>query len=309
MIVSLSGRSQPKLVKHFDTDIDWQCVEKRLTQWGDQFQSGKTLGVDLTFHYVEPIQQPTRLPSRRGSVQRSGRRGTSSVAQRMRSRLSSQVNAEEESTGEAAKWPHYYRVMRCPDACPKGPHCYIDSITKKHIKMFPHHLEDLVHHKDLSIENFQSQADIPDDFRRQILVEEQQRRGTNHSKFVKSSGGLTPITINNHFSDRESFSASAVTSGEAAGPDLATEPLELPSPLDQAVRDYSEWQKSRVSDIAWKADIDNACDIALAERRDLRHIHVKRDVSFLLEKSVPIGAAERFVDDIPLWNKRRRHDP
>ena len=307
-IVSLSGRSEPKLVKHFDTGIGWQCIEKRLTQWSDQFQSGKRLTVDLTLHYVEPNHQPSGSSSKRGVAQRRGCGVTSSATQRMRSRLSSQVNAEEESTGEAAKWPHFYSVMRCPDACSKGPHCLVDPITKKHTKMFPHHLEDLIHHKNLSVEKFQSQSDVPDDFRRQILAEEQQRRGTDHSKSFKSSSGLTPITINNHFPDRGSFSASAVTSGEAIGPDLTTEPSELPSPLDQAVRDYSEWQKSRVSDTAWKADMDNACDIVLAQRRDLRRIHVKRDVSFLLEKSVPIGAAERFVDDIPLWNKRRRRD-
>ena len=198
----------------------------------------------------------------------------------MRSRLNNQLNAEEESTGEAAMWPHVYNVMRCPDACPKGPHCLVDLITKKHIKMFPHHLEDLVHHKDLSIETFQSQVDVPDDFRRRILAEEQQRRETNQVKSVKSSAGPTPITINNHFPDRALCSASTVASGEPTGVDLAKDPLELPSPLIKLYETIAIGKKSRVSDMAWKADIDNTRDLVLAQRRDLCQIYADRDNLF-----------------------------
>lgn len=304
--VFIHGRSsEPKLVKHFEGDIKWQCVERHLAQWSDQFRSGKKLRVDLTFH-IEHNKEPTSSSSKRGGGRRGARRGASSATQRMRNRLSNQIDAEEESTGEAAKWPHYYRIMRCPDACPKGPHCYVNPITKVHIKMFPHHLEDLVHHEDLSIETFQSQADIPDDFQRRILTEERQRRGGEHGKSAKSAAGLTPITINNHFPDPSVHTTPQTSADAIPKAELATEQLDLPSPLDRAVRDYSEWQKSRVSDIAWKADMDNACDVVLSQRRDLRRIHQKRDISFLLEEGIPIGAAERFADDIPLWNKRRR---
>ena len=115
---------------------------------------------------------------------------------------------------------------------------------------------------------------------------------------------MTPITINNHFPDRAFSSSSTVPPGKS-GSNPATDPLELPSPLDKAMQDYSEWHKTRVSDPLWKADIDNACDVVLAQRRNLRQIYADRD-TFLREKDIPVGVAKRFADDVPLWNKKRR---
>jgi hypothetical protein len=112
----------------------------------------------------------------------------------MRYQRLNQLNAEQESTADAATWSHVYRIMRCPDSCSKGPHCFCDSVTGRHYKMFPHHLEDLVGRRENGMK-FESQDDVPRDIRQQLYAEEQQRRDTSQSKTAKSSAAMTPITL------------------------------------------------------------------------------------------------------------------
>lgn len=310
VVVSVTGRSERKLVKRFEADIDWQLVENHLTQWSDLFQSGKKLRVDITFHFSQAVQQPISATSNNG-----GRKGRSSATQRMRTRRHNQLHAEEESTGDPVTWSRVYRIMRCPSACPKGPHCFVDPISGRHFKMFPHHLEDLISRIENLNLKFESQDDVPDDIRRQLFAEEQQRRDSSHSKTAKSSAGMTPITINNHFPEHAQFSSGPVPPDDPIDPNnpnkvsrsvCATESLDIPSPLDQAVREYSEWQKSRVSDASYKVDVDKARDVVLDQCRDLRQIHDDQDSTFLEEAGVCIGTAKRYVSGIPVWVKRRR---
>ena len=73
--VSVTGRSERKLVKRFEADSDWRVVENHLTQWSDLFQSGKKLRVDITFHYIQSVQQLIGSSSKWGGNQRGTRRG------------------------------------------------------------------------------------------------------------------------------------------------------------------------------------------------------------------------------------------
>ena len=148
VVASLSGRSEPKLNKHFEAAVDWQCVEKHLTQWSDHFQSGTKLRVDITFHYLESGQEPIASSSKRGAIQQGTKRGASSATQRMRTRLSNQLNAEQASDAET--WSDVYRVMRCPMHAPKDHTAWWIQSPKKHRKLFPHHLEVLILQKSKS---------------------------------------------------------------------------------------------------------------------------------------------------------------
>merc|ERR1712230_200407 len=120
--------------------------------------------------------------------------------------------------------------------------------------------------------------------------------------------GMTPITINNHFPDCPPCSApkSSTDGGHEQTSTQATGPLDIPSPLDLRVREYSTWQKSRVEDPKYKADVDKACTATLEDYRDLQQIYSEQDVTFLVEKGVRVGTAKRFINDIPVWAKRRR---
>ncbi len=72
-------------------------------------------------------------------------------------------------------------------------------------------------------------------------------------------------------------------------------------PLDVAVREYSDWQQTRVNSQVLKDDVGKACDIALANGLDLRQINKDRDVEFFVKHGVVVGVARRFVDDIQEW--------
>ena len=307
VVVANSGRSGRKLVKRFETDINWQPVEHHLTQWSDLFQSGKKLWVDVTFHHVQSGPQAFSLSCSNGRKQVA-----SSATQRMRTRRSNQVTAETESTGNPDTWSRVYRILRCQDSCPKGPHCLVDQNSGRHMKLFPHYLEDIINRIDHQKMKFEGPEDVPDDIRRQVFAEDQQRRDVSQSKTAKSSVGTTPITINNHFPDHTQLSSISTAAGESTSPSnvpraaSTTETLDIPSPLDGAVREYSEWQKSRVSDLSYKEDIDRARDVVLGQRRDLKEIYNDQDPGFLVQEGVCIGTATRFVRGISTWGKRRR---
>ena len=46
-------------------------------------------------------------------------------------------------------------------------------------------------------------------------------------------------------------------------------PLAIPSLRDVAVKEYSNWQQSKVGDPILKAEFQKACDVALADGLDL----------------------------------------
>lgn len=74
--------------------------------------------------------------------------------------------------------------------------------------------------------------------------------------------------------------------------------------LDVAVDEYTEWQQSRVSNEAFRENINKARDVALENCLDLMQIYEDQDPSFFVKQGVKVSAARRFVRDISLWMKR-----
>ena len=138
VVVSVNTRSERDLTKRFEREIDWRMVEKRLVQWGDLFQDGKKLRVDITFNYAERTQHSSSSSSKR-------RGARASATQQMLRARDIEVNAERESSGQHTLWADVYTVMRCPGPpCQLGPYCWRDPAGKKHYRLYPHHLKDLV---------------------------------------------------------------------------------------------------------------------------------------------------------------------
>lgn len=208
-------------------------------------------------------------------------------------------------------WAQVYRVMRCPESCDLGPHCWRDPVGKRHYKLYPHHLRSLI---DFVREGakLECQDDVPKDVRLQLYAEAQQKRDRGSTKGSKASAAMTPITINNHFPDPAQHGSVPSAHSElrhvanVPSGDLVAESLDIPSPLDRAVRDYSDWHKSRVEDPSYKAQVDKARDVVLQQGRDLHQLHNDQDYTFLVEQDVNIGTAKRFVSGISTWAKRRK---
>jgi hypothetical protein len=306
VVVSVTARLERDFTKRFETEIDWPMIEKRLVQWGT-FQDGKTLRIVITFNYVENARHSTAGPSKGG-----GKRGPSSATKRMLTNLATESNAERESTGQAPVWTEVYRVMRCPGPpCQLGLHYWRDPDGKKHYKLYPHHLRALVKHVEGG-GKLECQADVPEGIQRQLKEEERQRIDRKQNKAVATPLGVTPITINNNFPEHsrpKSVPMSRDESNDSTNTSLtslARTPLDIPGCLDTAVVEYSEWLKSLVHQPAYKAQVDKACEVVLANGFDLNQVHGDQDYQFLVDEKVNKGTARRFVDGIPEWVKRRK---
>jgi hypothetical protein len=65
-----------------------------------------------------------------------------------------------------------------------------------------------------------------------------------------------------------------------------------------AVRTYSAWQSSQVSDRALKIEYQKACAITLDEGIDLELAYEDQNPDLYIRKGVKTGVARRFVRDI-----------
>ncbi|CAI7627778.1 unnamed protein product [Penicillium glandicola] len=78
-------------------------------------------------------------------------------------------------------------------------------------------------------------------------------------------------------------------------------PLDIPGPRDDAVKEYSEWQVSNVTDDTLKAAFRQAYDVMLENGLDLEQVHKDQDPEFFIGKGIKMGIARRFVEDIQRW--------
>jgi hypothetical protein len=77
--------------------------------------------------------------------------------------------------------------------------------------------------------------------------------------------------------------------------------LEIPGPRDEAVKEYSQWQVSIVTDDTLKAAFLQVCDLMLENGLDLEQVFQDQDPEFFIGKGVKIGIARRFIQDIQRW--------
>ena len=307
VVVSVNARSERDLTKRFEREIDWVMVEKQLIQWGDLFQDGKRLRVDIAFNYAERSAANDPRPSKRG-------RARASATQQMLRARDVEVHAERESSGDHVVWADVYRLMRCPGPpCPLGPYCWRDPVGKTHYKLYPYHLRALVRFVEDG-QKLECQADVPETIQQELQVADRLRSEGKPSKTAPLPHGMTPITINNHFPESSERASSLPLQNDRAcsvkrSPTLLTgAPLGIPGHLDSVVKEYSEWQKLFVQDASSQDQVDKACEVVLAKGLDLNQLHSDQEYGFLIEHGVNEGTARRFIGNISTWAKRYRYE-
>jgi hypothetical protein len=301
IVISVTERSERDLTKRLDdTNIDWSIIEKQLVDWGELFRAGKKLRVDITFSYIEAAPEPVGLKKR-------DKRGRSSATQQMLSEWADFLDTDDESP---SVWRDIYSLMRCPGPpCHLGPHCWRDPVSKKHYKLNTHHFRRLIRHAEQG-HPIRTHDDVPEDIRDELYAEEHQRL-ERRQVASKSSPSMAPINITNILPGN-SPQASVPTSYTRSplsmqlSDSLLADHLDIPGLRDTAVREYSEWQQSRVGDEMLKNEFQKACDAILIEGLDLEH--EDQDAEFLVRSGVKRGIARRFVRDIGHWGKRHKLD-
>lgn len=191
VVASVNDRSERDLTKRFDDmEIDWSVVERRFVRWSGPFRSGKKLRVDLTFNYKDSTSSSS------AAANRGNKRG-SHATQRMLTDRASQLDAEQQSSGQFSAWVDVYTLMRCPGPpCSLGPHCWRDPFGKQHYKLSTHHLRALVRLVEQG-HRLESHDDVPENIREQLYAENQKRLERRPTSSGAPTPSLPPITINN----------------------------------------------------------------------------------------------------------------
>lgn len=136
-------------------------------------------------------------------------------------------------------------------------------------------------------------------------MEEQQRLEKNSRKGGDVMGnGISypPININVLPSQYPPTGLDKFAAQAAAEP-KGLYALDVLRPRDEAVKEYSEWQVSNVTDDTLKAAFRQVCDVMLENSLDLEQVYQDQDPEFFIGKGIKMGIARRFVEDIRRWSE------
>jgi hypothetical protein len=195
--------------------------------------------------------------------------------------------------------------MRCPGPpCHLGPYCWRDDVGKRHYRLKTHHLRKLIHFVEQG-GRLERHDDVPEDIRDQLYAEEQQDVERRRKRRATSPAGCPPIHITNVLPHQGPAASPPESTPAPAEAGLSVSParLEIAGPRDVAVRTYSAWQSSQVSDRALKIEYQKACAITLDEGLDLELVYEDQNADLYIRKGVKTGVARRFVRDIETWAK------
>lgn len=306
LVISTSARSILDVSKQFSgIDIDWVVVQTQLEDWAEHFSRGKTLLVKLYFTYTIDDSLAS------SSARRIDKRGLTSTSQRRYHELDTRVGAEEATTGQPSRWHQVYQLMRCPGPpCNLGSHCWIDAVGKKHYKLLTHHLKELVKYAEQG-NQLRTHDDVPEAVRQQLYAEEQQKQSRRSGKSGAVVSTPSSVTINiNPGQPQQDLAPDGVSrSGSSVhicDNRLVPEDLQIEGFRDVAVAEYSQWLQDQYRDPLLQEEVRKAEKALLDEGFNLAQICHARNSDFLRTKEIKRGVADSFINDIPIWNKRRK---
>lgn len=243
--VKAGDRSQQNLEPFCAATIDWNLVEKQLRKWSNLVRMGKTLTIDIVFHYRGDDEVPQKVE----------KRGRVSATSRMLAERQRRLNIEEDITERPATWDLVYGLMRCDvRSCPhKCDWCWEDPQDKKHYKLRALYLERLIDYVDGG-GCLDTHDDVPNDIRRDLVLEIQ--KGRKSRKTDVTNGPLYPSTIINVLPAQKGSTPIVSSCLHNA---LSDEHVIIPGPREVAVREYCEWLESRATDEAYKTDFRKIC--------------------------------------------------
>jgi hypothetical protein len=150
------------------------------------------------------------------------------------------------------------------------PYCWRDNVGKKNYKLKTHHLKSLIKHVEQG-GTLETHDDVPDDIREQLYAKEQQDVERQRKRRAFSLADFPPINITNVLPSQTS------TLSTETVPSKPSSPLEILGQLDVAVRKYSEWQCSWVTNKSLKIEYQKAYNITLAEGLDLELVYKEQN--------------------------------
>jgi hypothetical protein len=304
VVVSVNKHAENDLVLGFNgLKIDWSIVNNQLSLWKELFLTGKTLRVILTFTYVDTGSKST------GNAIQGNKRGAVSTTDRMLGERSRYLEFQRLVTGNDQTWPDVYRTLRCPGgSCENGKHCWIDSAGVHH-KLNTERLSEIV--KWVEDDNeLTCHADVPDDIQRKILAdEEKENLDRKKRRRVTTSPNVPPININVLPGQRATVSQlqdepSATVQSTVSPTESEIDDSGL---LDISVLEYTEYQKSRVSSLSRKREIEKVGKAVENDGWDLALLCDSRHHEALYNNpDLKRGTVARYLREIRPWMKRRK---
>lgn len=305
VVVTVNKHAENDLVLGFNgLKVEWSIVNDQLRQWKELVLAGKTLRVILTFTYVETGSKSNTL------VIQGNKRGAVSTTDRMLGDRDQYLELQRRLTGNVQTWPDVYRTLRCPGgSCENGKHCWIDSGGVHH-KLLTERLSEIVRWvEDDHDHELTCHADVPDDIQRKILAdEEKENLDRKKRRRVVTSPNVPPININVLSGQRATVSQlQDEPSATIQSSDSPTESeIDDSGLLDISVLEYTEYQKSRVSSLSRKREIEKVGQAVEHDGWDLALLCDRRHHEALYNNpDLKRGTVARYLREIRPWLRRR----
>ena len=294
IVVSVNQSKEDDLPIRFDeVESAWPAVEAQILEWGDLFRSGKKIKVIIRFNYKERVAAA-------GEAARSTSVGSGrpSATRRQLAERGFHLNAVEASTGRQAIWNHVYTITRC--TCENSMHCWRSSTYNKHYPLKAHHIRGIIKYvADGGV--FTNHEQMPEVIQDQLLAEENQEHARVARRAAAASSTHSGNVMHMHPSNA---SASSLTS--AAPSSTPRRRLKIFGSRDKALKDFCEWQETKVDDPDHKAEYQKAYAKVSAHMLDLESLYEDDDPDFLSHEGLKRGPAKHMIRDIPEWVLRHK---
>ena len=296
IVLSVNQSKEDDLPIRFDeVELAWPAVEDQILKWGDLFRAGKRIKVIVRFNYKERVVAPAEAAGNNSTSVVSGR---PSATRRQLAERGLHLNAVEASTGRQAIWNHVYTITRC--TCEKSMHCWRNSENKRHYPLKAHHIRSLIKHM-VDGGEFTNHEQMPEVIQEQLLAEEIQE----HARAARRAATANPVLSGNvmHMHPPNASATSLTTAAPSSAPRRR---LKIFGSRDKALKDFCEWQETKVDDPNHKAEYKKAYAIASAHMLDLESLYEDNNPESLGREGLKRGPAMHMFRDIPEWVLRHK---